>query len=455
MNGFTPLPVDSGSWAIIWNAIAQREQEILSLRVNGLKLDEIGRRHGLTRERIRQLIIQTEDKLIAAADELVPEWRDALGAVASQPVVPGSTIGGILATSHDTMIDVLCRASGFEPARAWGGTLRGWWTAHPDALAELIDAVTSAAPMRSDELETLVAATCGDGMPAALLFQHRNSPIVQGPVGNWLRRRFSARDTVYMLLLERGEPCRIVELMEATNSDNTHTFRESLRRDDRFRQIRPAGTWALTEWKHIDMPPWSNAVEALVQTVSELGPIGKEALFARVIERYPVTPWRLQQCLLHDEVGLTPNGEIDLVSRGAVPIEEPEPTRPSTIACDPHGNVIGVRLTVDKDLMRGSGVVVSHWLTWKLGLRHSPMSRTFDMGTDFPPLTVRRATSAAQISTLRQHAQAQDMKIGCQLIVLLRADESTAKVVHACPSDRCDIALPNARNDAGYHSSCT
>src|ERR1700730_5375780 len=139
MNGFAPLAADSGRWAHAWDAIAERDRGILSLRVTGLKLEEIGRRYGLTRERIRQLLIQTEDKLVTAADGWVPEWREGLTAVASQPVVPGSTIGGILGTSDAALIDVLSRAVGFAPARAWDGFLRGWWTTRPDALNEVID----------------------------------------------------------------------------------------------------------------------------------------------------------------------------------------------------------------------------------------------------------------------------------------------------------------------------
>lgn len=444
MSGCAPATAgEAGCFELLWDALSQREREMLTSRIAGQTLGEIAREHSLTHERIRQLILRAENQLVDTGDKLIPDWRQALDTLVSQPAVPGSTIGGVLGSRHPVIIDVFGRAAGFEPARVWGGVLRGWWTSQPDALNDLVHTITSEAPMRSNELEDRIATICGDGMPTALLFKHARSPLIQDASGNWIRRRVLTRDTAYLWLLDRGEPCRIEELVQATNGSNLHSFREALRRDDRFRQIRPAGTWALAEWSHIDMPPWANAAEALVQVVNEAGPITKESLFNRVMERYPVSLWRLQQCLLHVEIGITSEGQIDLVSRGATPIEEPEPAKPPTIACDPDGKVIGIRLTVDKDMVRGSGVIVNPWLTWKLGLRQAPMSKTFDIGPDSPPLTIRRGTSGAQISTLRQITHTQGMSIGCDIVLLLRVDDATAKVFHACTPGACESVSAN------------
>jgi hypothetical protein len=175
----------------------------------------------------------------------------------------------------------------------------------------------------------------------------------------------------------------------------------------------------------------------MIDVVSELGPLSKEVLFARVTERYPVSSWRLQQCLLSDEIGATSDGLIDLVKKGAHPIEGREPVQPARMTSDADGNVLGMRLTVNHELMRGSGVTVSPWITWKLGLRQAPMAKTFDTNDGSKPLTLKRTTSAAQISSLRQHALAQGASIGCDLIVLLRVDNSTARIVHACPLGTC------------------
>lgn len=172
--------------------------------------------------------------------------------------------------------------------------------------------------------------------------------------------------------------------------------------------------------------------------------MSKDHLFARVAERYPVTAWRLQQCLSSDRIGVTPEGFVDLIARGAEPMEEPEPTQPKTMAVDPAGNVLGIRLTVDNDVLRGSGIVVNTWLTWTLGLHRAPMSKTFTIVGSDDVLTVRRGTSGAQISSLRQHVQALGTVYSCQLAVLLRVDDSTAQIMHVCPNGACPARAATA-----------
>jgi hypothetical protein len=225
--------------------------------------------------------------------------------------------------------------------------------------------------------------------------------------------------------------------------------REALRRDDRFRQIRPEGTWALAEWTHLRASSYASAVEAMVAVVTESGPLSPARLFARVTELYPVTPWRLKQCLLSDQLGETPEGLVDLVSRGARPFEEEEPARPDTMAVE--GEVLGVRIPVNRDILRGSGVSVHTWLTWRLGLRQAPMSRTFSTPGDHSPVVVRRGTSSAQLSSLRRHALELEVVDGCVLAVLLRLDNDTARVGHGCTPDTCPArraraSAPSAMN---------
>jgi hypothetical protein len=276
-----------------------------------------------------------------------------------------------------------------------------------------------------------------DAVPLHDLMAHDRSPLVSSDNDRWLRRRARGRDAAYLWLLEKGEPLPAEELIEPTGAHTAHAVREALRRDDRFVNIRPVGTWGLTEWSHLRTAPYTNAVDALVAVVTEFGPISKEVLFSKVIELYPVSIWRLNQCLLSDLVGETPAGLIDLSSRGATPIQENEPSKPANMAVDESGKVFGARLTVNSDILRGSGIAINSWLTWQMGLRQAPMSKTFEMGERYAPITVRRGTGTAQISTLRQQVQDLGMAIGCQVLVLLRGDESTAQVLHVCQRGDC------------------
>jgi hypothetical protein len=421
----------------IWDTVELRAREMLACRRAGLTLEDIGRQHGLTRERVRQVILKAEGQLAVAGSIWIPDWHKRLIALKSVVAIPTSAIAEILSTQDQILIDIFSTTAGFEPVAFWGGKLQEWRTADSGTLKELFDTVVTAAPMRVGDLESYASTLGLAELPLATLLTLERSPLVQDADGNWLRRRFLTRDAAYMQLLERGEPCSIDELATAVATSKLHSLREALRKDTRFKQIRPEGTWTLTEWTHIDATPYANAVEAMVGVVSELGPLSKEALFARVTERYPVSSWRLQQCLLSDEIGATSEGLIDLVKRGATPVEDREPAQPATMTSDAEGKILGIRLTVNHELLRGSGVNVSPWITWKLGLRHAPMAKTFDTIDGSKPLTIKRMTSAAQISTLRQHALAQGAAIGCGLILLLHVDDSTARIVHACALGTC------------------
>lgn len=433
-----PLPAGNQTWADhALSSIDPRERRILLARFSGSTLQEIGTQEGLTRERIRQLVLEAEKKLTSATDHAFPNWRQRLAPLLAAPAVPASAIAEALTTHNYILVSALAAAAGFKHARAWGSRVEGWWTTDLSVLDSTLHAIADEAPIRASEFEATAAALGAARFPVEKLFEHKRSPLIKDQGGNWLRRRILARDSAYLYLLKHGEPVQMEELITGVDHANIQALRESLRRDARFKQIHPEGTWALSEWTHLGESPYTNAVEALVDVLTEYGPISKDVLFSRVAQLYPVSSWRLEQCLLSEEIGMTADGMIDLVKRGAEPIEDSEPTKPETMACDEAGNIFGIRLTVDKDMIRGSGIGVHRWLTWKLGLRQAPMSKTFDIAESPKPITVRRGTSIAQISSLRKYIQEQGMVIGCEMILILRVDDLTARVVHACALDTC------------------
>ncbi|MGD6752950.1 sigma factor-like helix-turn-helix DNA-binding protein [Streptomyces sp. BH105] len=421
-----------------WRALPSRSRRMVEDRASGGTLGGIGQEHELSRERVRQLLLKAQEHLCAFADAFVDDWRDRLMALTVRPAVPESEVAAVLAVREHVGVGLLAQDVGAEPPLTWAGRLDGWWTRNPGALEMLLRVGVEEAPLRGEDVAvTFASAGVPGGIPLLDLLGHPNSPLVPGFEGTWLRRRARGRDAAYLYLLANGEPCRAEELVEPTGIRRKPAVSEALRRDERFVQLRLEGKWALAEWPHLNVTPYPNAVEAFVAVLTELGPLPKEALFVKVGERYPVTLWRLQQCLLDDRVGTTDGGLIDLVARGAVPIEESEPVRPATMAADPAGNVFGVRLTVDKDILRGSGVVVSSWLTWQLGMRQAPMVRTFSIAGQPTPIVLKRATSAAQLSSLRVLVKEKGMVGGCEFVLFLRTDDSTARIEHACDRQTC------------------
>ncbi|GHE65208.1 sigma factor-like helix-turn-helix DNA-binding protein [Streptomyces griseoaurantiacus] len=430
-------------WLVkLWHSAAldDRARAIITARAAGRTLDSIGVEHAMSRERVRQILVHEQRGIAAVANLVQHDWSVTARTVGAAPASPRSAFAAALGVHDHVVLEPLLREAGLSAPRTWSGPLHGWWTARPDKLDATLRELTEAAPFRGDELgQTATAAGLPAGLPLAELLADPKSKLALSATGHWVRRKARGRDAAYLRLLEVGRPCDADELIEPMCVSTAAAVREALRRDDRFTQIRPQGTWALVEWSHLRPVQYSNAVEALVAVVTELGPISQAALFSKVTEIYPVTLWRLKQCLLSDQIGETADGFIDLVARGAQPMEEEEPTRPDTMAAE--GDVLGVRITVDRDVLRGSGVAMHSWLTWHLGLRQAPMSRTFTTVDNDLPVTVRRRTSGAQVSSLREHALRLEAVEGCVLALLLHLSDQTARISHACAEGACPAGL--------------
>ncbi|MFK4111702.1 sigma factor-like helix-turn-helix DNA-binding protein [Streptomyces sp. NPDC002176] len=414
----------------------EREQAVVAGRAEGRTLDEVGRVLGLTGERVRQIQNRARKRLADMADIVQEGWRETALAAGAGPGTSREAFAAALGVVDHVALEELLTAAGLEAPQTWAGLLRGWWSAAPGTLDGALRRLVDTAPFRGDDLSRAASeAGLPAGLPLARLLSHPESRLALSLDGHWVRRRARGRDAAYLWLLEAGRPCQPDELLAPMASTTPAAVREALRRDDRFRQIRPEGTWALTEWTHLHASPYSTAVEAMTAVVNEMGPLSRAQLFARVTELHPVTPWRLTQCLISDQLGETPDGLIDLVSRGARPIEEDEPSQPDSMAIE--GDVLGARIRVTRDLLRGSGINVNTWLTWRLGLRQAPTSRSFMTAGEHPPLIVRRRTSSAQLSSLRLHALELEVVHGCVLAILLRLDNNTARVGHGCAPEAC------------------
>jgi hypothetical protein len=263
-------------------------------------------------------------------------------------------------------------------------------------------------------------------------------------VGGWVRASSEGRDATFLWLTDTAEARPIAEISESLGFGE-HALREALRRDTRFTQLRPEGTWALTDWKTAKTTRnYDNAEQAVVEVLRDLGPLTLAQLTAETIKRYPVSTWRIAQCVSSSNVGRTPLGLYDLAERGALPIEESEPRRPDNVV--ESGNIIGLRLPVSYDLLRGSGLAVNRWLTWRLGLRQAPSSKRFTLVELDGEIVVRRTTSTSSISTLRSAVASLGLVEGCQVAVLLRLNSATADVRHACSPGNCPTRpLPGPR----------
>jgi hypothetical protein len=424
----------------IWSILGDRERDMLYRRNDGQSLATIGALHSVTRERARQILAKTDKDCAALADLQDGSWRERVRErLGAMPAIADEDIEVDIPDPSGAVRSALLRAMGLCHPNSWAGQLKGLWTYEDrkKALDKRLRQLAAQAPYLADELrERARALDIPDATPLEMIMTHARSPLTRGGDSAWLRRSALTRDAAYLWLSEQGEPRRLSEIHEAVGATSEGALRERLRCDDRFIMIRTERTWALAEWPLSRGSRHANALEAILEVLTERGPLSREALFAEARQRYPVTAARLSQCMISDRIGLTASGLIDLAERGAAPMEEREPRCPDYMAVDESGQVLGVRLSVDKEILRGSGVIVHTWLTWYLGLRLAPMSKsfTFDNGEQ---LTVRRNTSAGQLTSLRHRVVSMGMGFGCRFVILLRLDTSTVALRHTCDQWGC------------------
>ena len=424
-----------------WETLTPRDRTVLELRLSGTTLDQVGAAIGVTRERVRQIQLRGEEALLSSLDKYLPDLRAGLREfLADHAAVAEGGLFTALGVAPSVAMSAVLRALGVSRPRTWAGDLAGWWTLRPAATDVQLRDLAAQAPFADDELAPR-AAEIGipQGLPLRELLADERSPLTPGPAGGWIRHSRAGADAAYLWLKDQAEARPSAEIASAVGG-NEHALREAMRRDPRFAQRRPEGTWVLSEWKsNTAIRHYANAVDAVVEVLQELGPLTLEQLTAEAIQRYPVSTWRITQCLSSNQIGFTQDGRYDLTERGAIPIEESEPRKPDNMA--ESGPVVAVRLPVTYDVMRGSGIGVNRWLTWRLGLRHAPSERYFELSDLTGTITVRRRTSTSAISSLRSAAVALGVAEGCQLIVVFRTENDTADVRHTCHAGSCPAGL--------------
>jgi hypothetical protein len=394
-------------------------------------LAEVGHMLRLTRGRIQQI---EERVLDALRDQFMPEpalmtlvQRLRNGVAADEGVL--AALGGGERWDATNFCAVLMRSLGLERPKGFEGRINGYWTAAPDCVVRSLAAAATDLPLAEGELlDRLGGLQLPADFPFEAVVAQRGSPLRLHPVLNaWVRPNASQRDAAWLLLRKHGEPVTADTLAEILRMKK-QALAESLRRDDRFEQRRPSGWWALAEWEgHVG---YASTLDAARSVVRDLGPLAYKAFEEEVIRRYPVSRAAVQQTLLSIEIGQWPDGRIDVRVNGAPAIPEPVPDLARGITVDAESESIQVEVDVTHDILRGSGVPISNYVTWWLDLREAPMSLTFT--SHLGPVILRRNLGGAALSSLRDAAEALGATAGCRLLVTLRRLDKGATIDLGC-----------------------
>jgi hypothetical protein len=209
-----------------------------------------------------------------------------------------------------------------------------------------------------------------------------------------------------------------------------------MRRDARFVQLRPAGTWALAEWFRAESD-YRTTLEAVLSILEDRGPIEYRDLVRTMEGVYPVSLSRISQTMTSALIGRLPDGRVGLVRDGAVLVSEQKPVMPDTVAVSEDQMLLAARLVVDHDLLRGSSVILPRYASWHLGLHHAPASRSFRMVGTSDAVIVRRYLGGSAASSLRIFANSLAVVEGCIIVLMLYLEDDTARLVHGCPQEEC------------------
>lgn len=413
-----------------WQGISIREREVLELRSAGFTLEQIGLHLGVTRERTRQVERDGSAALIQLV-ETRTDFADFLETcLARSWLITADSLSEALGGSQLAPIQALLKAHGLRNPRVFDIAYTSWWCRDQARVEAATLSVIVEAPF---EEEKLLAHTeraefpLGFDLRAGL--RSPRSPLVELESGFWVRRASKSADAAYLWLREQLTPDSAENIARATGAVSVRALGEVMRRNsDRFVQLRPEGTWALTEWQHFGLSiDYRDATEVVIAVLRDMGPLPERQLVDETQRRYPVSKARVMQCFASSSVGLNEDGLFDLSERGAVPITPVQPRKPDWVA--ESGSRIAVKYIVNYDLLRGSGLGLSPWVTWRLGIHNYPASRTFS--GDFP-VVVRRQSSGSAISTLREAALALRLREGCAIAVIMETTESTCTVRHSC-----------------------
>lgn len=259
------------------------------------------------RSRTRLRVAQTRSAPTLAEDlAAASEKADLITTTAAATVIGRA--------DADEVCAVLLETLGYKRmATSDDSPLRNHWSRAPSTLHGLLSQFVALLPLTHAEAE-LAALELGlpDDPPWRDLLAD-DPRVIRHQLG-WTRASRQRRDVAYLWLKSEGEP-RVAGEIARVAQGSEHAISEAMRRDPDFAQVRPEGTWALTDWRTPGTGQrYASAEDVVVEVLRELGPLAVDKLRAEAVRRYPVSEWRINQCLSSNQIGQHADGTLGLLT---------------------------------------------------------------------------------------------------------------------------------------------
>lgn len=419
---FEELPVH-----LVWDNMRSRSKRILELRYMGSTLDEIGEELELTRERIRQLEIMARKELM----EAVPGALNKIAqAIEERPYPTQAFLAAVLETRDSKDFSVILAALGFYQFRDVQA-LGSYWHSS-DTFQRNFGALASYhSPCLFTELSDAGSILgMGEYLLKSLLSQSDKVHLIQGRYV--VRKTARIRDLTYLVLLEKGMPMSLEEILPHAKIA-VRALSAQLERDSRFRRDESTRSWGLSAWVVGDPSKIINNVyEAVDQVLSKHGPTKNATLLALAMQLFPRSSARYAQILEDGRYGLDKEGKWDFSANGAIQKMPAEP-KPTQRVAESIQGFAKIEVRVDAELLRGSGIPVHRRLTWVLGLPQPTRELSFSNSLiPAKPLIVYRTPGGHHLGALKAHAEAIGLTLGCKMEIAFDKERLRAGIRPSC-----------------------
>jgi hypothetical protein len=405
----------------ILSPLSQYEQVVLVRRTEGETLEKIASSLGYTRERIRQFEAEAKKKVRSRVERLPSQILDQ---IAEDQIYTVNQIAHMFSiSSGNSRLSAILECIGLVVLDFDSYSL---CAKSQEIFDNLTNSLAAAAPLKLDALKVFLEKyvayeSVGTKMTIAC------DKVAIWPELGLVRNKSRIRDWLFLTLQNAGTQISVATLASKLEMSG-RALTAQIARDERFVKNSIEGLVGLATW----VSPNSNvksAIEACERALSDGQPRKPADLIRQAQNFYPVSAQRFRQVLEHPQFGVYPDGTIGLVAHGAPTREFPEP--PCTPLVREKNGTALIEITVNSEILRGSGIGVPLRLAWFVGLRRPGDPVVFQTGcAEMPTLSVRRTPGSSHLSSLKPFLTANGLFEGAKI-----------QIAFAATSRRCEIRI--------------